>query len=342
MENVRDFLYNHRGILYIVISGLGYGCLGILVQLLSSVHILESSSVRALFLVLMPLIDVCVSRVKPTCSIKQFFWIMANGCACTAVQTTLFIAYGLAPAGDVIAIVYSSPLLSGILARIFLKEKLAYYDVILSLLSMIGVFFISKPVFIFGSSTADSLQQDVHFIGTMWAVGALFLYSIPTVISRKLRLKSASASVMTLTFGLLALFTNATLNTVTGQWSVPKDMVELMFLIAIGVSGFIGIQFYHLSLKTEKAIFATLGLTLLTILITYILQFIIFRIYPDIFTGIGIIFICGATIGAFTVKWLTSKETNEERIEDKNTKEKDTTNQTDHPLISPDMPVSEV
>lgn len=334
MEELREFFYTRRGLFYTIISGIAYGSLGIFAQLTPSVHILQSSTVRGLFLALLSLIVIFASRSKPVCSKNEFLWILANGSFSTGVQITLFMAYGLAPAGDVNAIVYSSPLFSGILARIFLKETLAWYDALLSLVSITGVFLISKPEFVFGAAD-DRGETSNSFKGSLWAIGCLILYSIQPVIARKLRQDSTQASILTFTFGIIALSTSAILNSFIGGWTIPLDAKEMFFLIGVGISGFVGAQFLNLSLETEKAIFATLSVTVLTISITYVLQFLIFHVYPDVISGTGIILIGGATIVALVVKWREAKETVVQQNNDPDTKEKDATTQTELTFDNP-------
>ncbi|KAJ8028918.1 Solute carrier family 35 member G1 [Holothuria leucospilota] len=311
-HSVRNIVYPHRGLFYMILSSICYASLGVFIQLVPSLHTLEISSIRAIFLITLPAIGLVVSSFKPTFSKLSksiCFWVALNSILCTAIQITMFIAYSLAPVGDVSAIVNNTPLLSGILARIFLKERLTVYDIILTVVSMAGVVLVTKPEFIFGKS--DQEGSGTHFIGALWAIAALICLSFLSVVTRKLRSNdSSNASILTLIFGLVALPASAILNTFLGGWTLPVNISEILSLIAVGFVGFLAPHTFNLALKSIKTVSGAVVSTLI-IVISYLLQFLVFKTYPDIVSGTGVVLILSATFGVFVLKWRESRASEE-------------------------------
>lgn len=70
----------------------------------------------------------------------------------------------LIPASDLIAIKHCSIIFTAILSRIFLKELIGIPHLIAILMSFVGVAFIAKPTFIFGSDsiTNDTFNQTLN------------------------------------------------------------------------------------------------------------------------------------------------------------------------------------
>ncbi|KAJ8028919.1 Solute carrier family 35 member G1 [Holothuria leucospilota] len=346
-QSVRDFLYLHRGLFYMILSSICYASLGVFIQLVPSLHALEISSIRAIFLITLPAIGLVVSSFKPTFSKLSksiCCWVALNSILCTATQITMFIAYSLAPVGDVSAIVNNTPLLSGILARIFLKERLTVYDIILTVVSMAGVVLVTKPEFIFGKS--DQEGSDTQFIGALWAIAALICLSFLSVVTRKLRSNdSSNASILTLIFGLVALPASAILNTFLGDWTLPVNISEILSLIAVGFVGFLAPHTFNLALKSIKTVSGAVVSTLI-IVISYLLQFLVFKTYPDIISGIGVVLILSATFGVFVLKWRESRASEEsedgmEESVDREIKDDSTTNKTEHTFDNPSINLSE-
>ncbi|KAJ8030077.1 Solute carrier family 35 member G1 [Holothuria leucospilota] len=276
---------------------------GVFVQLASSVHVLLSSCFRGVILVIFPLIGLIFSQNKPTFSKRDILWLIVNSFLLTNTQVCGFMGYRYIPVGDVNAILFSTPLLSGILAWIILKERLTLFDVALTIVSVVGVILVSKPAFVFGAE--DDGSSSDRLLGSLYAICALGSASCVFVVTRKLRPFPANALVLTLGFGIVVCPTSAVLNTYIGEWDLPANLVQAIYLSAVGVSGFLAILFLCLALETEKAIHISVTNTL-TIILTYIMQFFIFHIYPDVISGVGAILICGSMCGVFISNWITS------------------------------------
>jgi drug/metabolite transporter (DMT)-like permease len=79
---------------------------------------------------------------------KERKLLLIRACAGTCALITLFFAYKLIDPSECLALMHSSVIITSILARIFLKEKLTLAHMIALLLTVTGVFLISKPKFI--------------------------------------------------------------------------------------------------------------------------------------------------------------------------------------------------
>lgn len=302
-------LQKHRGLFYVLLSSLCYTLLGLFIQLTTSIHQLEAGVVRAVFLIIFSLFGITCNKktLKVGLPKSDIVWIAVVSLLNGFAQLTTFTAYSETSIGDATAIMYSLPALSGVMAWVFLKEPLTVYDFITTIACLCGVFIVSRPTFIFGSAhIGENEMGNGHFIGAVWATITLVILSASTVVTRKLRYASSYVYVLTFGQGIVSTIASVILNSVFGDWSLPSDVIQILYLIGICVVGFFAIYFYSLSLQTEKALIVTVLFTS-SIFMSYIFQFALFHDFPDIVTGVGIAVLLLSLCAVFLQKWRMSR-----------------------------------
>lgn len=90
-----------------------------------------------------------IKKLNPLGPQKQRKLLFFRGCVGTCALLTFYFAFKLLDPSDCIAIVHSSVIITSILARIFLKEKLTIAHIVALLLTAVGIFLISKPKSLF-------------------------------------------------------------------------------------------------------------------------------------------------------------------------------------------------
>ncbi|KAI8803843.1 hypothetical protein BJ742DRAFT_742528 [Cladochytrium replicatum] len=186
------------------------------------------------------------SNVRLGLALRGSFGVCTLGCGYFALQQL-----GL---GDATAIGFLSPTFTGFLAFLILKEPWTRTDFMASLCALVGVTFIARPAFLFGSSDTPTDTEDRSLeiseaqraIGTLVAlIGAVFSsFSFITLRSLSKRIHPLH-SVSALSYvGVLAyplsLLVFPPPSSLSLSRFVPTDLVGLFWLCVVSLCGFTG------------------------------------------------------------------------------------------------------
>ena len=161
----------------------------------------------------------------------------------------LFTAFNKVPIRDATTIYFSSPVFVAIFAYIFLREPFRWLQSITIIITIIGVGFITKPAFIFGT---QQQQLDQHYsqeiFGQILSIIAAITSSMTMIFIRKL--KSISAIVIVFWFAI-AVTLNGSIILIhlrlyqSLNWYDPWCIVPL---IVIGLMSMIEQYFFYISI----------------------------------------------------------------------------------------------
>ena len=98
-----------------------------------------------------------------------------------------FYALQHLPLADMVMISASAPMYTVFFARIFIKEPIVVADIVNIIFVFIGVFFIVKPPFVFGSSEIYSQDPQAIYAAIAVVLGAIFFQANCFVTSRMLK-----------------------------------------------------------------------------------------------------------------------------------------------------------
>jgi len=144
-----------------------------------------------------------------------------------------FLAIGLLPLPEVVAIGYAAPLLVTMLAAMFLGEKIRLVRFSALLLGLFGVILVLSPRLTFMDTEVTSRLQT---IGAMAALMAAIFSALAQVFARKLVATETTGSIV-FYFSLMSTF--LALLTIPFGWTVPGTR-EVLFLVSAGLLGGIG------------------------------------------------------------------------------------------------------
>ena len=102
-----------------------------------------------------------------------------------------FYALQHLPLADMVMISASAPMYTVFFARIFIKEPIVVADIVNIIFVFIGVFFIVKPPFVFGSSEIYSQDPQAIYAAIAVVLGAIFFQANCFVTSRMLKGKNS-------------------------------------------------------------------------------------------------------------------------------------------------------
>ncbi len=215
------------------------------------------------------------------------FW---RGLVGTTAMALGFLALGLLPLPEVVAIGYAAPLLATIFAAMFLGEAVRFYRLSAIALGLIGVFIILYPrMSVLDIAAADKLETVGAFAALLGAVFA----ALAAVFVRKLVQEERSTTIV-----IYFSITAATLSllTVPFGWTLPSPGVGAL-LVLIGLLGGLG-----QILMTESYRYADMGVIApfeyVSMLIAIAVGFFVFSEVPKVATlaGAGLIAAAGIVI----------------------------------------------
>jgi drug/metabolite transporter (DMT)-like permease len=181
----------------------------------------------------------------------QIIALVGRSIAGTLSLTCGFFAFTLLPLGDASSLIFTSPILTFILARIFLKEAIGIFELVCGLISLIGVCLISKPKFLFGTdfpllnatmnttfNEKGGIDEKQHLLGVVAALSAALASAGAYVFVRKLG--DVKAETVVGSFMFTAFWVNAILSLLTNTFTFPSTVTQVAYIIGIGFCGFFG------------------------------------------------------------------------------------------------------
>ena len=207
-------------------------------------------------------------------------------------------------AGDAVAIIFSTPIFTGIIGWIFLREKLTMFNALLVVLTIIGIVLIARPSFIFVG--LDVPQHGNVALGLAAALTTTVSSSVSTVLMRKLGKTNIHPVCQLWLSGVVGGVLIAIVASSFNVWTLPRCGMERIIFI---VSGFLAVA-AHLPLlyaaRIEKAVNVAMFRTNMVIF-TFVLEFVIFGVVPFYLSLIGTVLIISSSLGTTTKKWNTTK-----------------------------------
>jgi len=199
-----------------------------------------------------------------------------------------FLAIGLLPLPEVVAIGYAAPLLVTMLAAMFLGEKVRLVRFSALLLGMFGVTLILSPRLTVLDNEVTSRLQTIGALAAL--MGAVFS-ALAQVFARKLVATETTGSIV---FFFCIMSTVLALLTLPFGWVVP-DSREALLLITAGLLGGVG-----QILLTESYRFAEVSVIApfeyCSIILALLVGYFVFDELPTTIMMIGVVLIVTAGI----------------------------------------------
>ncbi|WWC90871.1 uncharacterized protein L201_005808 [Kwoniella dendrophila CBS 6074] len=231
---------------------------------------------------------------------------------------------------DAITIQFLAPTLTGLLGFLVLNEKMSKKEVLAGFACLLGVILVSRPTFIFGHLSEDSIpnnnnkgnsqhgggtrldlppaipegegdsegiQTPQRAISVVWALVNVFFTALAYTSIRGIGDKAHAlhsigyfSYLCTICTGLYMLINPAPLVFVT-------SIRDFLFIITIGIFGFCAQTLLTLGLQREKA--GRAGLALYTqVVFSLILEFLIWQTIPSFLSALGTVIILGSALWA--------------------------------------------
>ena len=298
VDCLKKHLLLHRGLLLVLaVCLIGAYSAMVYKMLAGHVPVLEIAFCRQLSIFLQCTPFLLVFKITFRITFRNAMLVIVMIVFTTVSDLTTFYAIEIIPAADVIAILLSSPIFTGILARILLREKYSIIDAVLALVTLIGVTLIARPSFIFGNfSNGTQESGNIVSLGVIAALTGAVSNSLCILVIRKL----STANVHPIYQHWLTAFGGCILNgaitTVFGSWELPGCSMERVKLIITGFFGFACGTLFRYALKFEKAVNVDICSTNIVVF-SFIFEFLIFDTVPHWLSVLGAGLIMCSAVG---------------------------------------------
>ncbi|EGG16124.1 hypothetical protein DFA_09796 [Cavenderia fasciculata] len=289
----------HMGIVYMVFSAFLFSLLALLVKLTSSsVSSLEIAFIRSFYGLIGCLIILGSMKVNPLGDPSKRVFLTVRGFTGTMSLTAYFYTLSVLPLSEAVCISFTSPVITAALAAIVLKERWGIVEAICAILSLVGVFIISKPPFLFGTPTYnESLPGHLRLIYILIGLGGACFSSFSFVAVRKIG-PGTNPFVLVLYFSITSCVVLLPLTLLTKKFTIPQGTtwiwLSVLSIIALGAQGLVnrGIQL----LKAGKAA----SINYIQIVFTFFWEVLVLKESVDVWTLLGAaLILCCAAITAF-------------------------------------------
>ena len=219
-----------------------------------------------------------------TQNLKGHLW---RGIIGTAAMILGFTSLAYLPLPEATAIGFAAPIITVVLAAIFLNETIRIYRLAAVLAGLLGVLIILSPRL----GTSSETFTTIATIGAFAALGSAFLRATALIFTRKLVTKENTATIV---FYFSAIASLLGLLTLPFGWTIPP-LKEAGILIASGIFGGLGQIFLTNSYRYAPAgVIAPFDYT--AMIFALITGFLLFDEIPTLTVVIGASIVIAAGI----------------------------------------------
>ena len=293
-----------------------------------------------------------IKKVNIFGSREQRMLLHLRGCIGVVCLLSIYTGLKFIDPSDVISITHASLIITAVLARIFLKEKLTIAHFIASILTIIGILFICKPKFLFKNSAimqnlsvsnesyniSKIYNQELNFtrtnniieieefntiFGVSFCLIGAFALGIVQIVIKKLCIKKCHYSVLTLyavyygapiSLAISIIFILIGKSHQNTKAELNVLLLHIFFSICVGLFGVGGQIFLNLSFKYEDA--TKLAIIRTTdVFFSFILQYLILNIQVDVLNLFGAMSIFMGVIVIFVIKILQNQFESHDKLQ---------------------------
>lgn len=211
-----------------------------------------------------------------------------------------FMAFRHLPLADASIIVFSVPVFVTIFARIFLKEACGIFQGIIVILTLLGVFLITKMPLVIAAGISYKREQ---IWGIVAAVTSTLFGAGVYIVLRKL--KDVHHSVVMFNFGWIAVFETLIITSIFG-FDIPKCGLNQRLIVLLGIFSFCGQCLMTMALQCENAAPVAVCRAAIDIILAFFWQILFFNEIPDAYSISGTILVSCCILMIGIRKWMLS------------------------------------
>lgn len=212
-----------------------------------------------------------------------------------------FISFRYLGLGEASVIIFSSPILVTIFARVFFKEPCSVYQSISVILTVVGIIFTVKlPSRLTEIPVTYSYETTYGFLA---AVFSLFCVTAVQLISRKTR--SVHYSISIFNYGWTAILETTILTAVFGDFQWQLCGMQGIYILLFALVNYSGLTLVVMALQCEFAGPVSTVRAAADILLAFVWQIFLFHDVPDLYGSIGASLVLVSIILISLGKWFS-------------------------------------
>ncbi len=273
------------GVHYLLLYALLFSLMGVCVKLLAHLPSQQIVAVRMLFMLVTTWTMLRAHKVS-VLGVTNRKLLLLRGVTGTLALSCCFYAMAHMPIAEAILIQNTTPVFTGLLAAIFLRERRHWSVALTTAVSMLGVLVMTRPGIIFGEAHA---RMDVWPV--LAAVGGAVFTASSFVIIRRI---GQEEHPLTVTFTVPLVGVLLTVPASIGSWVMPTGG-EWAVLGLLGIVSQLSQMALAVGIRREPVARVT-NLTHAQLVFATIWGALLFNEYPDTWTLVGAVIVVGASV----------------------------------------------
>ncbi|XP_013793964.1 solute carrier family 35 member G1-like [Limulus polyphemus] len=280
-----------KGVIFTLSSTVFFSLNAVIVRHLQNVHPGEKAFFLYLGMFIFSLPLLIHSKQEPFGRSNVRFMVFLRGIFGSFALFLRFYAYHFLPIADVSVIELSDPIFVTIFARIFLNEPCGWFQSILIVFTIFGITLMTKlPLQFLQSEESIDVSTGVRIFGIAMALVSTIFFSLGYIVIRKV--KDVHHSVILFNFGWIGVIVCTVGTLVFGEFSSISCVLDQWLILGLGFLSFIGQILLTKALQSEQAILVSVLRSSGSIFFAYLLQLLLFREIPDVWSTGGAVVIC--------------------------------------------------
>lgn len=274
-----------RGTLFAALAGVLIAVAGIAVKYLPEYNIAELVLYQSISSAIFAL-PLAIPVWKVPFNLRYFSFLLVCSISVVVCNIARYGAIQRLPLGDANAIIFNTPIVTSIMARIILKEKITRLTILSLIISLGGLILTVKlPVILSSPDFSEKMQNKEHLIGCVYAIISLLTISLAVVLSRKL---AYVKPVINMFFqGLMGIAISSCFIPLFGGLHIPECSRSSYILVAFSIAMFLNITIAFTALRLQESCLVTITLRSSEIFLSFVAQVTIFKEPIDIYSGFG-------------------------------------------------------
>lgn len=302
-KNINSFV----GIIFAVLASTMFSVGALLVKLATSVPSFELVFIRLTLQAVLSLPAMIFLKDRFIYPWKKSVLLVLRGIIGVTAMSLVVYSIKHMDLADARVIFYTSPIYTAIFGRIFLKESITKFDIVATLLSLIGIVLIARPTFLFGSDSAGSNQV---WFPTLLAVFAAVANALTIIVVRKIS-QQVEIRVVVFYFSFIGSIISLCASIISGGMKYPDcGTHDTLYIIAGAFIGYVAQLFVTKALQLERASVVALVRTV-GIAMAFFLQLIFLGIAPTGLSIGGAILVLLCNVVIFIKRYYDQKKSND-------------------------------
>ena len=294
------------GIALTIVASLLFSANSLMIKLAESIPSLEVGFMRLALGFVFSLPVVIFFNDKLIHPWKKISFLLLRGTIGATGMNLNIYAVKHMPLADARVIIFTSPVFTVLLGRIFLKEKVTKFDLMAMVLSLGGVVLIGRPSFLFGSIGKSSSSKQV-WLPTILALCGACSQAFGIIMTRKIS-QELPARVVVFYSGLAGTVISLSASLIFGGYKYPDcGTYDTFYIIASASVGYIAQLIVTKALSMEKASVVSLVRTV-GIAFSFILQLTVLHVAPNGLSIGGAFLVLLCNVAIFLKKYLDQKK----------------------------------